>query len=382
MWDYLRDPEVSITTLEQKQSIFSRTIGVAGALAYLHDELFLAATGEQLCCYHLDLKPTNILIFEEGKRVIWKVSDFGISVIKRKPASRKLEHPISPLNNIFRPDQSSAEPSSGVQNTRYAGTYTAPEARHRYDKVTRTSDVWSLGCVLTLVLAFFDNQRTGIEDFSNARMKDRDDDLFYDSDPTPNSTDSKPSLRSSVPAWLKHLRDNANSRSKAEGVAVSMVSSLIQERMLLPNPIDRRSAREVEKALKAIQPYFTPTNTLKGAPHEQLHQIVEEPHSNSPGLGRIRGLITGYRSTSAHTPMTWQFEIPKSTRRCQLSHNGKYLGIQSSDSITTSSVWEIRHNLNDVSRSTPSQERFSDFSLGSEHLCAAVDSPNFKVRSI
>ena len=384
LWDYLKDPAVSITTLEQRKAIFSRTIGLAGALAYLHDELFLASTGEQLCCYHLDLKPHNILVFEEGANVIWKVSDFGISQIKRIPAPRanESEPPISFLNRIFRPDTSSADPSSGVENPRDAGTYTAPEARHKTEKVTRASDVWSLGCVISLVLTFLDNQKTGIEDFEKARVKDRSDDLFYDSFPPMMGTESRPSLRFSVPVWLEYLTENAKNRNKAEGEAVGLASSLIQLQMLLPTPKDRATAKEVEKELRTIQSCFTTSAAPCQAPHPEPPPILERPHSNSSRLCRLRNVVSIHSCTSVKTSYTWHFKIPVSPRGSKFSPDGKYLGIESSETIITFCISEIQQKMLGVTHTAPRQEQWADFSLGSRGLWAAVESPCFKVRFV
>lgn len=384
LWDYFEDPAVSITTLEEKKGVFCQTIGLAGALAYLHDELFLAKTGEQLCCYHLDLKPHNILVFEEGGSVIWKVSDFGISQIKCIPASRtnaKSEHPVSFLNRIFRPDKSSTDPSSGVENPRDAGTYTAPEARHKTEKVTRASDLWSLGCVLTLVLTFLDDQRTGIEEFRDARMKDRGDDLFYDVFPPQIGIESRPSLRFSVTVWLEHLTENAKKRGEAEGEAVGLASDLIQHRTLLPTPRARITAKAVEKELRSIQSYFAISATPSQAPRQQPQPLVERARSNSSRLGRWRNVVSSHRSTSVKTSDTWHFKLPESTRGCKFGHNGNYLGIEGSETITTLGISNIQKGMAGRTHLAPKQERWSVFSLGSQYLCAAVESPYFKVRS-
>ena len=375
------DPAVSVATLEQKQGIFGRTIGLAGALAFLHDELFIASTSEQLCCYHLDLKPHNILVFEEEGKVIWKVSDFGISQIKRIPISQanaESEHPTSTsfLNRIFRPDRSGAESSSGVKNPRDAGTYTAPEARHKLEKVNRASDVWSLGCVLTLVLSFLENQRTGIRDFEDARMKNRDDDLFYDSQ---SGTEPRPSARPAVLGWLFHLMENAKKRSRAEGEVFRLTSDLIRNRMLLPNPKDRIRAKKVEQELKFINSHFAFTPAPCQNSNRQQQPIIERTHSSSTYLSRFKNLISNHRSLSVDTSPTWHFKLPKSTRGCKFSYDGRHLGIESSETITTMSITNIQQKSAGTDHKALQPERWLDISLGSQYLCAAVKSPYFKV---
>ena len=387
MWDYFEDPSISITTLEQKKKVFSHTIGLAGALAYLHDELFIASTGEQLCCYHLDLKPHNILVFEEGDNVIWKVSDFGISQIKRIPAPRaryEAEHRISFLNRIFRPDKSGADPSSGVANPRDAGTYTAPEARHKAERVTRASDVWSLGCVITLVLTFLDNQRTGIKDFEVARMKDRDDDLFYDSSTTRFGAEQRSSLRSSIPVWLDHLTDNAKRRSENEGEAVRLASDLIRSRMLLPDPANRYTAKRVEQELRSIQYCFAVASTPPPSQRQRWYPMVERPLPNLSLLARFWNKVSCHESKSMTTFNTRHFKLPESTRGCKFNHDGRYLGIDSGYKITTLSTSNLEFQQEGLgsTHTAPSPERWSDYSLGSQYLCAAVESPYFKVHGL
>ena len=387
LWDYFKDPSISITTLEEKKKVFGHTIGLAGALAYLHDELFIAATGEQLCCYHLDLKPHNILVFEEGDSTIWKVSDFGISQIKRIPASRAIIEPeqrVSLLNSIFTPDKAGADPTSGVANPRDAGTYTAPEARHKTERVTRASDVWSLGCVMTLVLTFLDNQRTGIEDFEVARMKDRDDDLFYDSFPTRVWVKPRPSLRSSVPVWLDHLTENSKRRSENEGDAVRLAAELIRSRMLLPDPTDRDSAKRVEERLRSIQERFAVAPTPPPAQSQRWYPVNERPLSRLSFFARFWDQVSYHKSESTKTSNTRYFKLPESTRGCKFSHDGRYLGIDSGHKITTlnTNTLDVQQEGLGITHTSPSPERWSDYSLGSHYLCAAVESAYFRVRGL
>ncbi len=133
LWEYFmddaKDDADTVNTLVEKQRVFGRTIGLAGALTYLHDELYLDSTNEQLQCYHLDLKPQNILVFGTSGKEIWKISDFGISQIKRVPQNKshgESEHHISFLDRIFTSKTPDDDPSSGVDNSRYGGTLCFP----------------------------------------------------------------------------------------------------------------------------------------------------------------------------------------------------------------------------------------------------------------
>ena len=138
LWEYFREDADALKTLEDKRRIFSQSIGLAGALAYLHNELYLASSNEQLQCYHLDLKPQNTLVFETSGKQIWKISDFGVSQIKRIPSDQsESEHHVLFLDKIFQSKKPDEDPSSGVDNSRYGGTYAAPEAKAKSASVTR-----------------------------------------------------------------------------------------------------------------------------------------------------------------------------------------------------------------------------------------------------
>lgn len=66
LWHYLSGssvPPVSAPcTLNEKRAIFRRGIALAGAQAFLHDNFTSRTTLHNLACYHLDLKPHNILV--------------------------------------------------------------------------------------------------------------------------------------------------------------------------------------------------------------------------------------------------------------------------------------------------------------------------------
>lgn len=261
LWDYFHDENIFILPT-QKAMVFGQCIGLAGALAFLHNDLFLnSGSGEQLQCYHLDLKPQNILVFERYEphdpnvNCIWKISDFGISKIKhckRRGSNESSSHSESFLDMIFRPKKPN-DSSSGVDNARYGGTYAAPEATLDGAKVTRKSDVWSLGCVTTLVLTFLDSGTKGIADFDSSRLHERDNDRFFESKKPMLGTEDVDELHHSVPTWLGALVERAHERSELEGKAIEKTSTYVLESMLHPDQEKRHDAKQVENKLKGIQ---------------------------------------------------------------------------------------------------------------------------------
>lgn len=130
-----------------KSLLLSRLVDIVEALECLHDNLKTL---------HLDIKPDNILVFEKGSsrsdnenrdenELIWKLSDFGLA--RKKDAAQRTDHRVHP-------SYYSSQPST-LPATRPAGIYQAPEIQERNSsQAGRGSDVWSMGCVTIMVLAF------------------------------------------------------------------------------------------------------------------------------------------------------------------------------------------------------------------------------------
>ena len=375
LWEYFKENGDTVRTLEEKRIIFGRTIGLAGALAYLHDDLYLASTGEQLQCYHLDLKPQNILVFEENGDELWKISDFGISQIKRIPPNRshaESEHHISFLDRIFK--SKIPDPSSGVDNSRYGGTYAAPEAKEKSDTVTRKSDVWSLACIVTLVLTFLHKQSQGIAQFQKSRARDRSHDWFFDSKALKPGSENKEILHSSVVSWLEYLDNKAMGKDQSEAKATREAIALLRK-MFLRDQEERLSARDVERELKAIQSWFV--GRAESSPEEitrpkgtNLHKFLHHTHELLHSIGSHK--ITKSRNS-------WLFDIPHTSRRCKFSTDGRYLCIGSDEVMVVRPILGLQQEQAGTPVPSPGGKQWADFSLGSKYLCAALDSEYFEV---
>ena len=384
LWDYFHD-ENNSNLHTQKATLFGQCIGLAGALAFLHNDLFLnSGSGEQLQCYHLDLKPQNILVFERDEphgphgNYIWKISDFGISKIKhckRRGSNESSSHPVSFLEMIFRPKKpnDNTDASSGVDNSRYGGTYAAPEARLESDKVTRKSDVWSLGCVITLVLTFLDSGTRGIAEFDDSRLHDRDNDRFFETKSPLFSTEAVDELHHSVPKWLDRLVENAYERSKLEGKAVEKTSQYILESMLLPDQEKRHDAKQVEDKLKGIQlSYAKSIETLSKPgkhPHTWKDTVMERLY---PPIKKRELSIDGSLEI-------FSFSIEDRPKKYRCSQGGRYLACQSDTIISTMLVTDIQGGRPAKVHASPSDRKWVDSSIGSEYLCAAPQSRYFEV---
>ena len=127
------------------RDLLTEAAALAGALDWLHEDI--QSTEEILACCHMDLKPDNILIFNGPCSSVgrWKIADFSISAIR------------NPKRDLGRSNDDQAPQDTMetivTQTKREPGPYTAPEVTDRSDKVGRSSDLWSYGCILTDVIA-------------------------------------------------------------------------------------------------------------------------------------------------------------------------------------------------------------------------------------
>jgi serine/threonine protein kinase len=118
---------------------------IVNALCYLHDQRVI----------HRDIKPLNILLSEmDFRKSTVKMVDFGFAtlepVMNPTPSSRKL--PTIPMDKSLNGQTSAAQKQR--QPRLLCGTpgYIAPEV-YMTRQYTRQVDVWSLGCVLYLMLS-------------------------------------------------------------------------------------------------------------------------------------------------------------------------------------------------------------------------------------
>ena len=140
--------------------LLASLVDIIEALECLHDKLDTL---------HLDIKPDNILIFEtrsgsgdeEQYELTWKLSDFGLA---GKKAAKK-------------PKAGSAQTSTATSRestlpaTRPTGLYQAPEIQEQETShAGRGSDVWSMGCVTLMVLAFIYAGSTEVTELESSLM--------------------------------------------------------------------------------------------------------------------------------------------------------------------------------------------------------------------
>ncbi|THX18235.1 kinase-like protein [Aureobasidium pullulans] len=135
-------------------------LGIAKGLEWLHWELphFYDQPQE---CFHLDLKPSNILVFGAEKSWMWKIADFG-------------EASICVHDERANNGEGTDERSPVTTTRRAPDVYQAPEVEIENGVVGRTCDIWSFGCILLDILAFASFSHTGVKRLQAVRSDARE----------------------------------------------------------------------------------------------------------------------------------------------------------------------------------------------------------------
>ncbi|KAI9685677.1 MAG: hypothetical protein M1822_004237 [Bathelium mastoideum] len=172
----------------EKANILYQAVGLASGLHHLHTGLRTEAF-EQLSCFHLDIKPDNILVVkdETDGKIRWKLSDFNMSKVRAKTKDHHTEeplqegeHPSTDFNRSFIPRHPYGTASATVLPR--DGTYLSPEACQcipKRQRVRTESDTWSLGCVLSVVLSYIVGGAAYVAKFREERSRNRDNDQFF-----------------------------------------------------------------------------------------------------------------------------------------------------------------------------------------------------------
>lgn len=220
--------------------LINEVAGLANALDYLHDGLHLA-DGEHVICVHHDIKPENILIFHDHMSPVgrWKITDFGVSRLK-KAQSDSDDHVVYPYYHIPK------APASLTIPKRPMGSFQAPEVERQKEKVVGIqSDIWSLGCVLCLVLAYAIGGTSLVKTFDETRKQrkeEKDESMSYEDDYY--YVDKPPTLKPEVTTWFHSITQGRKSWVKH---CTSIIAS-----MLNIDPRNRPSARLAEKKLYCV----------------------------------------------------------------------------------------------------------------------------------
>lgn len=238
------------STTDAKADIIRCAVGLAEGLNFLHTKI-KTPDFDDMVCYHMDLKPSNVLIFrrEDGQGNIWKLSDFGMAKVKVRRRG-EMGHKEKDFNSWFlRRKQQTEDPSvSGTENRRFEGSYLAPESIENSRLMGTKSDVWSLGCVISIVMTYLDDGKDGILRYEDMRLDHALADgldrffvrgRFKHSSPHP-----------SVSRWHKQLVKGAQHRNMNEAKGVQMILHFLDADVFQIAPKERCDAQKIVSTLQ------------------------------------------------------------------------------------------------------------------------------------
>ncbi|KAI2606277.1 kinase-like domain-containing protein [Hypoxylon fragiforme] len=162
-WDlgvWMEKHPFPVNTPTEKANILRSATSLADGLEFLHSGM-TDRNHRRIICYHRNFKPGNILVFPDDRdssQFIWKICDFGISSIKS----------LRPHTETDGTDSNSSSFQSDVNamNPRVDSTYLGPESMKNMSIMTEKNDIWSLGCIISVVLTYLELGWMGVGDYS------------------------------------------------------------------------------------------------------------------------------------------------------------------------------------------------------------------------
>lgn len=251
--------------------------GLAAGLHFLHNEM-RAPNMERLVCYHMDLKPCNILVFKEAHNgtdeYIWKISDFGMARIKIRHQDQTAERERN-FNGLFVQRPTIHDPSlSGTLNRRGEGSYLSPESISNARKMNTSSDVWSLGCVLSVVFAYLEDGWDGVACYQQERLRHRGSD-DYDRFFLRGNRFTRAQVHPEVGNWHTRLIKKASRRSSGEADALSIMLRGLEKKALAIDQSQRGGVQEVMHLLKKTFQFYMSLDLVHSVPADQPVTITD-----------------------------------------------------------------------------------------------------------
>lgn len=187
----------------------------------------------QILGYHFDLKPANILVYDEedGENNILKISDFGQAKFSVRFGDSRTTNP------------------GGTD------TYAAPEAiTDSESRLNTRYDIWSLGCIFLELVTFLLRKYEGVQEFENARRKQVNRQIssrYFDETRDQLRGNKRPVLRNAVKEWIENLLSPNTGNDDHDARFLSEIKGLLLG-MLEPDVRKRYSSKQVFLELQRI----------------------------------------------------------------------------------------------------------------------------------
>ncbi|CAP98908.1 Pc22g16200 [Penicillium rubens Wisconsin 54-1255] len=364
-------------TTAEKADIIHCARGLARGLEFLHNGM-RTAEGDRIVCYHMDLKPSNILVFLENvgdkQGFVWKISDFGMSRLKLK--SRREE---TDFDSWFVRFQQPRDVSASATYNRRGdgGTYLGPESLSPHRAMRTANDIWSLGCVLSIVFAYLEEGSSGVERYRERRRKHRasDGDRFF----VTNSLFSRPRIHPEVTEWHEKLIKKARKRSSKEGEALRSMLDYLEREVLQPDQLKRCKADQLEEKLLDTHRKY------KELENEGGLSLPEEESGLGSRLRRKRiDVLIGKKPATDRSVERWYLREPEPFKGCEISPDGTVIAFWTDTKISLYTSQSLEQEEVDIVRPAaeypiPIREcRWKSISLTRKHLIASTSGGTFQ----
>jgi serine/threonine protein kinase len=334
-------------TLMQKAKLVQCAADLAGAIVFLHDELE-SQDYEKLSCFHMDLKPQNILVVINpiNGNQQWKLSDFNMSRVKMKrrqtteqlvlKGSTTFGDNVYDINKLFKrriPDAANVSVTDYTINRRGTGTYLAPEACIEDHPVQAESDTWSLGCVISVVFSYLYGGHAAVTAYSELRGKEDIDRFFTFTGSNGPYKLKDAHVNEAVRKWHQDLRMNTKKRNPQEGTIFETLIKFLDRRVLLVDPDKRRETRaaDVRDRLR---------DAFKAYHNKPIIATKNGPRSWGRYLSKTK-LFQRRRSETESHSQNWKIQLSAAVKSCTFGPNAQPLVCLTDNKLTAYSLEHV-----------------------------------------
>jgi serine/threonine protein kinase len=295
LYRYMTDPKIiPPSDFKERRFMFSLISELADALRFLHCDL--KHNGTRMICLHKDLKPENILVTRRAsdKRLVLKLTDFGISSLKCEQIDSLCDTPActTTASQTYSLRQQPTHTLLGDDRTN-----SAPEARD-HGQVDASTDIWAFGTVLADYMAWLYGGRDGLQAFEDARqtedcmfyyVAERTQSLIGDSS---DGNSGRLMVKEGIGNWYKSaIRQPSEYRLPDDCKMLESSWHLIRDHLLVCDTKKRAKIEFVVKSMDAIYEGRSPPGGLV-PPSSEKASIKNEPNgepARQPRAGAYDG---------------------------------------------------------------------------------------------